>query len=153
MSYKTSNKQNWPHTSPLRKANMKLTAYSEYRIKHSAAQWSVDKEFFGPIYNYLVHGFNPGSFFTALLANDAMAAIQRSHPANTIPALKNLTGWIQDSAPKAAFGTYEKVDAWSRMTEEDRRIHLEDCRLIFSEREEIEMALRGKVAPPEPIMW
>ena len=132
---------------------MKLTAYSEYRIKNSAAQWSVDRDFFDPVYNYLVHGFNPGSFFTALLANDAMGAIQRSHPANTIPALKNLTGWLQESAPRAAIGTYEKVSAWSRMNDADRREHLENAGLIFSEKEEVELALRGKPEPRMPYLY
>ena len=66
---------------------MNLTNLSKYKLYNSLKNYSVSKDYADPIYNYLVHGFNPGSFFTALLANDFMGAVSRSHPGNTIPAL------------------------------------------------------------------
>lgn len=118
----------------------------------SARHWEVDREYFDPIYNYLVHGYSPGSFFTSLLANDAMGAIQRSHPANQIPNLKNLVGWIQDKVPAIAYGSYELVQGWLDMTDDQRRPHLEGCGLIYTEYEEVEMALRG-VKTTEPVFF
>lgn len=115
--------------------------------------WQVPKEFFEPFYNYLINGWEPGSCFSAVLANDFFTAIQRSHPANTVDAFKRTTGWINDKWPQTAWGSYEAVDRWIKLTEEERREILEDTRLIYTERQEVEMALRGKVAGPEPVLW
>jgi len=122
---------------------MKLTDYSKHRVMAAAAQWHVDKEYFDPLYNYLVHGFEPGSFWTAVLANDFMSAIQHSHPANRVQNLKAATGWIQDQFPGISYGSYQLVNGWCHMTEAQRRSHLEACSLIYTERQEVELVLRG----------
>ena len=62
---------------------MKLTPYSRNRILATFQQWDVPKDFAGPMYAYLVHGFGPGGCFTAVLANDFLSAVSRSHLANT----------------------------------------------------------------------
>jgi hypothetical protein len=49
---------------------MNLTAHSRNRILKTFELWRVPKDFADPMYNYLVHGYEPGSFFTAVLAND-----------------------------------------------------------------------------------
>jgi len=122
---------------------MKITDYSRHRIMNSAGYWSVDREFFEPLYNYLVHGWLPGSFFTALLANDLFGAIPRSHPGNNIEALKHLCGWIQDRFPEQAWGTYDRVDHWTNASEDRRRRLLEEADLIYTEQQEIMLALHG----------
>jgi hypothetical protein len=109
------------------------------------ASYEVDKEFADPIYNYLVHGFNPGSFFTSVLANDFMDAIARSHPANTIKALKNLVCFMVNEMPEGiTHGSYEVVDAWTKLSTEERRKILEECKLIFTEKEEIIKVLKDE---------
>ena len=123
---------------------MKLTEHSRNRMRVAASHWSVPAEYFDPVYNYLVHGFEPGSFWTAVLANDFARAIQHSHPANSIPALKNTVGWIQDSWPKSTYGDYTAVKIWLEMTGSERRLHLESVGLIYSEQDEIMMTLRGE---------
>ena len=128
---------------------MNLTKYSIYTLAKSADRWSVDAEYFEPMYNYLVHGFIPGSFFSAILANDAMGAISHSHPLNSVQALKNLASWIQDSFPADSFGSYPKVHAWLDLTEADRRQKLEQANLIFSEQQEIIVALKGDLPTPD----
>lgn len=125
---------------------MNLTKFSNYRLAKTADQWSVDPEYFDHMYNYLVHGFSPGSFFTSLLANDALGAISRCHPLNSVQALKNLASWIQDSFPADSFGSYPKVHAWLDLTEADRRLRLEQANLIFSEQQEIIVALKGELS-------
>ena len=132
---------------------MKLSSLNRNRIMEGAYMWQVPKEFFEPFYNYLVHGWEPGGCFTAVLANDFFMAVQRSHPANTVEAFKKTTGWINDKWPHTAWGSYPAVDAWIKLREKDRRQILEDTGLIYTERQEVEMALRGKVAGPEPVLW
>lgn len=122
---------------------MNLTKFSQDRLTTSAEDWAVDAEYIEPMYNYLVHGLQPGSFFTAVLANDWFGAMARSHPANTVPALKKLSAWITKRWPGVAFGSYSAVDAWLEMTADQRRSHLEDVELIYSERDEVVLNLKN----------
>ena len=91
---------------------MKLGDYSRNRLLETFANWQVPREYAEPMFDYFVHGYSPGSFFTAVLANDFMRAMACSHPANSIPALKKLAGWIQDTAPDMSWGSYEAVKEW-----------------------------------------
>lgn len=124
---------------------MNLTKYSKYKLQNKMALYKVDKEYADPIYNYLVHGFSPGSFFRSVLANEFMDAVSRSHPANTIPALKNLVCFIVNEMPDGiTHGSYEIVDAWTKLSTEERRKILEECRLVFTEKEEIIKVLKDE---------
>jgi hypothetical protein len=123
---------------------MNLTKYSNRRLSKSMNNWAVPDEWKQVLYNYLVHGFEPGGFFTSLLANDALGAISRSHPANDIQSLKSLASWIVNSAPREAWGSYEKVDAWLKLPVTTRRAILEQHALVYTEREEILCALTQK---------
>jgi hypothetical protein len=116
---------------------MKLTKFSEKRIHSSAEKWSVDQDFYIPIFNYLVYGFSPGGFFTSVLANDFLGAMPRCHNFNTVAALKAVAGWIRDDLPPISYGSYDRVDKWLSMPEAERRKHLEDTGLIFTEKEEV----------------
>ena len=69
---------------------MKLTKYSEGRLRDSLRKWHIDDEFAVPMYNYLVFGFEPGGFFKGWYARDAMSIVH-SHPSNSVEALKNLS--------------------------------------------------------------
>jgi hypothetical protein len=123
---------------------MKLSDYSRNKFRATFVHWSVPADFAEPFYNYLVHGFSPGSCFTAVLANDFMSAMSRSHPANTVEAFKALVGWMRDSMPEEAYGSYEKVKAWCGINPEQRRIILEHKNLIFTAKEETWLALKGE---------
>lgn len=132
---------------------MNLANLSKYKLYNSFKSYQVDKDYADPIYNYLVHGYNPGSFFTSVLANDFLDAIARSHPANTIPALKNLVCWIVNELPEGiTHGSYEIVDAWTKMSSEERRVVLEQRRLIYTEQDEIVRILKGEEAR-EPFFY
>jgi hypothetical protein len=132
---------------------MNITKFSRNRMMLSATRWSVPRDYFDPLYNYLVHGFEPGSFWTAVLANDFMRAIQHSHPSNSIDALKNTVGWIQDSFPLESYGNIFIVEDWVNRSGHDRRTILESSRLIYTEQEEIMLGLKGEKPAPEPMMW
>ncbi len=131
---------------------MELTKYSRNRLLDTLAHWHVPRDYADPIYNYLVHGFDPGGFFTSVFANNFVGAMGRSHPANTVEALKTVAGWIVNHCPHAAWGNYANVENWIRMDPATRRTYLEDCGLIFTEQEEIVMALKNQRSQ-EPMLY
>ena len=132
---------------------MKITKHSRSRLMITANRWTVPRDYFDPLYNYLVHGFEPGSFWTAVLANDWHRAISSSHPGNTIESLKHASGWIHDAFPQESYGGYSNIKEWMELDSSIRRMILEECRLIYTEQEEIILGLKGTPAQAEPILW
>jgi len=131
---------------------MDLTVYSRNRILDTFAHWNVPQGFAEPMFNYLIYGHQPGSCFTAVLANDFMGAMGSSHSSNTVEAFKALTRWIINTVPSKAWGSYEKVDKWCDITWAVRRPILEKHGLVFTEKEEVLMALKGEITV-EPVLW
>ena len=131
---------------------MNITPYSRKIIMTTFHTWHVDREFADPMYNYLVHAFNPGSCFTAVLANDFLGALTRSHPSNTITSLKALAGWIRDTVPEQARGSYEAVEFWTSAGPEFRRDVLEKARLILPEDQEMWQTLKSEPVV-EPVLY
>jgi hypothetical protein len=123
---------------------MKLGIHSKNRVFKTFENWSVPKDFADPMYNYLIYGYEPGSFFTAVLANDFVRAVQCSHPGNTIQALKYLAGWIVGEMPGEARGDYETVDQWCRLSADMRRNILENKQIIYTKEEEMMLILSGE---------
>jgi len=123
---------------------MNISDYSKYKIHKNFDSYHVPKEYADVMYNYLVHGFSPGSFFTSVLANDCTGAIVHSHPSNTIQALKYLVVWILNMAPSICWGSYEKVEEWTKLPDLNRRTILEGKNLIYTEADEIVMVLKGE---------
>ena len=132
---------------------MNITKFSRNRMMLSATRWTVPRDYFDPLYNYLVHGYEPGSFWTAVLANDFMRAVQSSHPSNDITALKHVVGWIRDSFPQESYGNIFIVEDWVNRSGHDRRQILESARMIYTEQEEIMLGLKGEQIAPEPVLW
>ena len=131
---------------------MKLTAHSRNRLLRTFSKWDVPKYFADPMANYLVHGYNPGGFFTSVLANDFHGAIARSHPANTVEALKLLGGWITDCAPREAHSSYDAVSNWCYLPPKSRRQILEEYGLIYTEEQEVWMTLKSEPTN-EPLLY
>lgn len=131
---------------------MKLSEHSRNRLMETFKLWEVPKDFADPMYNYLVHGYNPGSCFTSVLANDFAGAIARSHPANTIEAFKALTGWINDTMPAEAFGSYKEVSDWCYLKGNARREILEGLNLVYTVEDEIMLVLQGE-RTHEPVLY
>ena len=131
---------------------MKLTNYSCNLLMATFAKWDVPKDFSDSMYNYLVHGYSPGGFVTSVLANDFHSAIARSHPVNTVNSLKSLGGWILDCVPREAHGSYNNVEVWCSLPADVRRSILEDYELIYTEQQEIILALQGQPTN-EPVLY
>ena len=122
---------------------MQLSEYSRSRCYRTFSKWDVPSDFAEPVYNYLVYGWNPGSCFTAVLANDFARAMASSHPSNSITAFKALVGWLTDHMPHEAWGSYALVDSWSSMDESKRRLILERAGLVHTAQEETWLAIKG----------
>jgi hypothetical protein len=132
---------------------MKLSKYSKNKLLETLAQYEVPKEYADPVFNYLVHGYHPGGFWNAVFANDFMGAMARSHPANTIVALKKTVSWMMNHLINGTtHGSYEVVDAWLKKTPVERREVLEALGLVYSEQSEIVMILKD-VPTHEPHLW
>jgi hypothetical protein len=85
------------------------------------------------IENYLIYGWEPGSFTTALLANNLYRAAGSAHPA-VLPALKDIVTWVVNVIPRESYGSEEAVRDW--MQDVDGR------RTIFAEQVEKKMMWR-----------
>ena len=94
--------------------------------------WSVPHEWGCEIENYLVRGFPPGGFHTALFANDLFTAASKSHPANTWSDIRLTCNWILKCGLPEAFGSYEKVTAWLKLTAEERQERCEKAGLLYT---------------------
>ena len=123
---------------------MNITVFSRDRLYRTFKQWEVPNDFADPMANYLVYGYEPGSCFTAVLANDFVGAIRSSHPSNTVEALKALAGWLYSRVPPEAYGSYDSVRAWLDLDVDERRAILEHNRLIYTAKEETWLALKGE---------
>ena len=123
---------------------MKLSEHSQNRLLQSFDLWEVPQEYSRPMYDYLVNGWDPGSFYTAVLANDFMSAVTRSHPSNRIAELKGLASWISNTMPAAAWGSYDRVQTWLNMSDEDRRTVLEQAQLIYNTKTEMWLVLKNE---------
>ena len=123
---------------------MNITVFSRDRLYRTFKQWEVPNDFADPMANYLVYGYEPGSCFTAVLANDFVGAIRSSHPSNTVEAFKALAGWLYSRVPPEAYGSYDSVRAWLDLDVDERRAILEHNRLIYTAKEETWLALKGE---------
>lgn len=121
---------------------MNLSKFSKDRAWNSLVFANIDPEYANPIFNYLIFGLPPGSFFTAILANDYHNAIMSSHPNNSISALKTLSWWIVNRMPDEAHGNYDKVTAWIVLDAGSRRHILENHSIIYKPEEETWLALK-----------
>ena len=61
--------------------------------------------------HYLMRGYQPGGFTTAVLAGDLFGAVARADHWNR-PAIAEIASAVLDNCPGAAMGSYEAVEAW-----------------------------------------
>ena len=63
------------------------------------------------IENYLMLGFHPGGFMSAMLAGDLFTAARSGDQANG-PSMQGIAKWIMHSAPHGSWGSYELIEKW-----------------------------------------
>lgn len=133
--------------------SMELTKLSKIKILREMSKWELPKDFVDPMFNYLIHGWHPGSFFSKVLANDCWGALQSCHPNNDIVTLKHLVGWISTDVPPPACGSMTNVLAWTKLSDQDRRTLLEHHGIIYTEQQEILATLRDDRPELEPYFY
>ena len=68
--------------------------------------------------NYLIHGYPPGSFVTAVLTNDLYGVVARADNINK-QNLIAITDWVINHAPSMSWGSHELMELW--ITDADGR--------------------------------
>lgn len=63
------------------------------------------------LYNYFVHGLEPGGFITAVLANDLLAASAKADHWNK-SLITQYAKWLAFRAPPGSYGSYDAVRGW-----------------------------------------
>jgi hypothetical protein len=71
---------------------------------------------------------------------------------NTVNSFKSLVGWIGETVPEQAHGSYDRVKAWCDLTPEQRRSILEQNDLIYTSKEEVVLILRDEPTT-KPILY
>ena len=61
--------------------------------------------------HYLLHGFNPGGFVSAMLAGDLERALYCADTGNR-QMFWAIDMWIRERAPAGSWGSYEAIDVW-----------------------------------------
>jgi hypothetical protein len=60
------------------------------------------------IENYIIDGYQPGGFLTAVFANDLFGAMGSADHLNKF-AMAEICGWIYNEAPRDCWGNYQVV--------------------------------------------
>ena len=68
------------------------------------------------LYNYFVHGLEPGGFMTCVLCNDLYGAAGRADFVN-IDLLGEYAKWLVNHAPYQSYGSPEIVKGWLNKNE------------------------------------
>jgi len=83
--------------------------------------YPVTEEWADELYNYFIMGWPPGSFHTAVLANDLTQAAFKSHPMNEWKQIREFVKWVFANAPADSVGSYENVENWLAMSASKRK--------------------------------
>ena len=82
-------------------------------------EWNLrNRDLAQTLEHYLMRGFAPGGFITAVLANDLFGAVARADLWNK-PAIVEIVEEVLRTCPAHAIGSYEAVEAW--LKDEDSR--------------------------------
>lgn len=63
------------------------------------------------LFNYFVHGYEPGGFLSAVLRNDLVGAASKADSTNK-ECLANIAIWIMNNAPYGSWGDQDLIDRW-----------------------------------------
>jgi hypothetical protein len=71
------------------------------------------------MFNYLVHGWQPGSFLTAVLINNLYLAAGRADHVNRMH-LGYVTLWMIRALPGSCYGSQANMESWMARTDRER---------------------------------
>lgn len=122
---------------------MEIGKYSRNRLLKTFQEYHVPQEIAQSVYDYLVNGFHPGGFYSAVMANDFVGAMMRSHPLNDIPSLKHLSTWMGNNLQHGiAWGSRQAVENWLSLTDDERKTHLANWGLVYTQEDEVMLILK-----------
>lgn len=76
-------------------------------------QMEFSEDFKGSMERYLLYGFKPGGFATAMLACDMERALYVADTHNRT-VFWAIAMWVRERMPQGSWGSYQAVDAWCR---------------------------------------
>jgi hypothetical protein len=91
--------------------NPRLLKVTDYGLSDNPIWEDLEPNIKDAIVNYLLFGFEPGSFTTGLLANDLYRAIGSAHP-GVLDNLKEIVTWVNNVLPSHCYGDYDTVTEW-----------------------------------------
>lgn len=81
------------------------------------------------IFNYLVHGYNPGGFLTAVMTNDLYRAAATADIENS-KRLTRVANFVTQALPSCCYGSHAAMEAWRERTDQERELLLIDRALL-----------------------
>ena len=127
--------------------------YSRALFEHSVQRWdyynnSLHSDWVDTLWRYYAMGLNPGSFFSAVLANNMMDAMAHCHPGNRLDSIKALCGWIRECGMRGiAWGDYDTVRSWLSLPQSVRVQHLARHNLAYPSEVEVCLILEDAPVP------
>ncbi len=97
--------------------------------------YPVNDEWKQELYNYFINGWQPGSFHSALLANDLAGAVHSSHIGNQWNWIQSFVKWNTANAPGGSTGGYENIVSWLALSNDERNKLLIDKGWLLSNEE------------------
>jgi len=106
--------------------------------------YPVDDDWKQELYNYIICGFHPGSFHTAMFASSLYGAACHSHVGNQWSHICAFMKWLGEHAPSECWGNRECVTSWLAMNKEEREAILYRKGFIITD-EEVTFKILEKV--------
>ena len=98
------------------------------------------------IFNYLVYGWEPGGFLTAVMANDLLRAATVADVEN-VKRLAHVARFVVYALPQASYGSYDQVKTWLQLTDQEREEILVAAQLLPDTFELIRLMSEDHAAP------
>lgn len=96
----------------------------------SFSGFGVPLELQEAFWNYFMYGLEPGGFGMAILRNDFVDAVCRAHRSLTADHFREIALWFSNTRlPRDSYGSDDNIEKWKRLSNEERRIIMEDLKL------------------------
>jgi hypothetical protein len=97
--------------------------------KHGRTWGHVHEDCRDAIFNYLVHGYEPGGFLTAVITNDLRRAACVADFEN-IERLGHVARFVAHALPEICTGSWNAMSYWMQLSEREREEILIEVRLL-----------------------
>lgn len=110
--------------------DIRYTHFEQRMTKWHPNTWAnVHEDCRHALFNWLVFGWEPGGFLTAVLTNDLWRAAAVADTENT-KRLAYVTKFVMHAVPLTARGTLETMRKWHNLSDRERETVLIEARLL-----------------------